>query len=514
MYLEYFGLQRLPFTISPDPDFLYPSPGHQEALAHLSYALTDQGGLICLTGEVGTGKTTLCRALMASVPEGDHIAYIFNPQLSPSELLESLCDELHIEYASGLSLRELYRVLYMGLLKFYSNNQRVICVIDEAQVMSPALLEQVRLLTNLETNTEKLLTLVLVGQTELKEILERHELRQMNQRITARYHLEHLTLNETAAYLAHRIQCAGGGRMLFDQAAIKVIWQNSMGVPRLINSMADRALLGAYSGNQPFADATIARRAVIEVSGAERKPLMTPRKISPNKSGTSATASAASESRPVILPVVVVILLLLVMALAGWVGYRFWSGSDLSAGADIESSSPASAVANGSAQTGTTDGKTQAFRELASQQGLDASNCGELQGTGWNCLEVEWPLNEIRSFGQPALTLSGGDWQMLSSAVRRYDGRAILLWQPPTGYVGLVRPGDQSPVVAWVRQQLDANWGQGWTSIGPSGVRVEMDPKFYDPLLQKAVVDFQLQNALDPDGILGPRTLLHLMKES
>lgn len=513
MYLEYFGLQRLPFTISPDPDFLYPSPGHQEALAHLSYALTDQGGLICLTGEVGTGKTTLCRALMASVPEGDHIAYIFNPQLSPSELLESLCDELHIEYASGLSLRELYRVLYMGLLKFYASNQRVICVIDEAQVMSPALLEQVRLLTNLETNTEKLLTLVLVGQTELKEILERHELRQMNQRITARYHLQHLDLNETAAYLAHRIQCAGGGRMLFDQAAIKVIWQNSMGVPRLINSMADRALLGAYSGNQPFADATIARHAVIEVCGSERKPLMTPRKSSPNKASATTTPNPPTESRPVILPVVVAILLVLVLALAGWVGYRFWSGNEMDSTGGSDKNSFAAAAANGSDETGASDGKTQAFRELAAAQNLDASGCGDLRGTGWSCLDVEWPLNEIRSFGQPALTLSGGDWQVLSPAVRRYDGRAILLWQPPNGYDGLVRPGDDSPVVAWVRQKLDANWGQDWTSIGPSGVRVEMDPKFYDPLLQKAVVDFQLLNALDPDGILGPRTLLHLMKE-
>ena len=512
MYLEYFGLQRLPFTISPDPDFLYPSPGHQEALAHLSYALTDQGGLICLTGEVGTGKTTLCRALMASVPEGDHIAYIFNPQLSPSELLESLCDELHIQYASGLSLRELYRVLYMGLLKFYANNQRVICVIDEAQVMSPALLEQVRLLTNLETNTEKLLTLVLVGQTELKDILERHELRQMNQRITARYHLEHLDLNETAAYLAHRIQCAGGGRMLFDQAAIKVIWQNSMGVPRLINSMADRALLGAYSANQPYADATIARRAVIEVSGAERKPAKIPKKRSPTQAAASRNA-ASGESRPLLLPIIVVLLLILVLVLTGWVGFRLWPGADDAPETQTGTGSAALPSVAMTADSRSADQKSRAFLELAAAQGLDASDCSDLQGTGWSCLDVQWPLNEIRSFAQPALTLSGGDWQVLSPAVRRYDGRAILLWQPPVGYDGLVRPGDQSPVVAWVRQQLDANWGQDWTSIGPSGVRVEMDPKFYDPLLQKAVVDFQLQNALDPDGILGPRTLLHLMKE-
>ncbi len=495
MYLEYFGLQRLPFTISPDPDFLYPSPGHQEALAHLSYALTDQGGLICLTGEVGTGKTTLCRALMASVPEGDHIAYIFNPQLSPSELLEALCDELHIEYDTGLSLRELYRVLYMGLLRFYSNNQRVICVIDEAQVMSPALLEQVRLLTNLETNTEKLMTLVLVGQTELREIISRHELRQLNQRITARYHLGHLTLAETAEYLAHRIQCAGGGRMLFDQAAIKVIWQNSMGVPRLINSMADRALLGAYAGNKPFVDSIIARKAVIEVSGAERKS-------APKIPKTSELPDEKKERN--LLPLLAGILVLLVLFLAAFVGYRFLS---FETGTSLLPELPAAITGSKSSSS------DSAFARMTSTLGLSAEQCADLEGTTWSCLEVDWPLAEIRSFGFPALVRSEGQLRQLSDDIQRYDGQATLLWQPPAGYESLVRPGEKSAVLVWVRKQLNASWSQEWTSIGPSGVQVELDPKFYDPLLQKAVIDFQLQEGLEPDGILGPRTLLHMMKE-
>ena len=488
MYLEYFGLQRLPFTISPDPDFLYPSPGHQEALAHLSYALTDQGGLICLTGEVGTGKTTLCRALMASVPEGDHIAYIFNPQLSPAELLESLCDELHISYESGLSLRELYRVLYMGLLKFYSNNQRVICVIDEAQVMSPALLEQVRLLTNLETNTEKLLTLVLVGQTELREILTRHELRQMNQRITARYHLEHLTLADTSAYLAHRIQCAGGNRMLFDQAAVKVLWQNSMGVPRLINSMADRALLGAYAVNKPFVDAAIARRAVIEVSGAERKPIVKPAVMQGVPEGKAQRSY---------LPWLAGLLLLLVILLGVYVGYRLLAPQAETVQPD--SVSPA--------------GGNTAFSQLAAGLGLAADNCDGLDNSNWQCLNVEWPLAELLSLNQPTLILSAGKWQPLKAGNSPYDGKATVLWQPLGGYESLLHPGDKASVISWVRQRLKVTWNQEWTSIGPSGVRVELDPKFYDPLLQKAVVDFQLQEGLEPDGIIGPRTLLHLMKE-
>ena len=201
MYLEHFGLTRFPFSIAPDPDFLFPTQGHQEALAHLHYAFTGMSGLMCLTGEVGTGKTTLCRTFMNAAPESVHIAYIFNPQLSPVELLQAICDELGLSYPADASLKSLYQILNHRLLELYSQGDKVICVIDEAQVMPAPLLEQIRLLTNLETSKEKLLSLILVGQPELNELLQRHDLRQLNQRITARFHLKHLTVAEARDYL-------------------------------------------------------------------------------------------------------------------------------------------------------------------------------------------------------------------------------------------------------------------------------------------------------------------------
>jgi general secretion pathway protein A len=276
MYLEYFGFQRLPFTIAPDPEFLFPSQGHQEALAHLSYAHTGHGGLICLTGEVGVGKTTLCRAFMKQLPEHTHLAYIFNPQLSPLELLQSLCDELAVEYPEDATLKSLYAILNQALLCCYGKRDRVICVIDEAQCMPASLLEQVRLLTNLETDKEKLLTLILVGQPELRDILQRHDLRQLNQRITARYHLNLLSLPECRAYLDHRVQCARcvlqpESASLFNAAAVKVIWQASGGVPRLMNSLADRSLLGAYASSKSLVTRSIANQAVHEVLGEPPK---------------------------------------------------------------------------------------------------------------------------------------------------------------------------------------------------------------------------------------------------
>ena len=307
MYLEYFGLDKLPFTISPDPDFLYPSPGHQEALAHLSYALTDQGGLICLTGEVGTGKTTLCRALMASIPEGDHVAYIFNPQLSPVELMQSICDDLGIAYEKSATLKDVYASINAALVSFYGKHQRVICVIDEAQSMPVALLEQVRLLTNLETDREKLLTLVLVGQPELRDMLKRNDLRQLNQRITARYHLELLSLTETSEYVEHRLVCAGGDQMLFDPAAIEAIWHASEGTPRLINSICDRALLGAYATGSHLVSADIANQAVVEVLGADY--------LAPSEVGGGNRPTGASNNR--FLKGVLAVFLAAVLIVAG-----------------------------------------------------------------------------------------------------------------------------------------------------------------------------------------------------
>ena len=482
MYLEYFGLDKLPFTISPDPDFLYPSPGHQEALAHLSYALTDQGGLICLTGEVGTGKTTLCRALMASIPEGDHVAYIFNPQLSPVELMQSICDDLGIAYEKSATLKDVYASINAALVSFYGKHQRVICVIDEAQSMPVALLEQVRLLTNLETDREKLLTLVLVGQPELRDMLKRHDLRQLNQRITARYHLELLSLTETSEYVEHRLVCAGGDKMLFDPAAIEAIWHASEGTPRLINSICDRALLGAYATGSHLVSADIANQAVVEVLGADY--------LAASEVGGGNRQTGASNNR--FLKGVLAVFLAAVLIVAGVFLYQNLSVLKL---VSLDRSNP--------------------YTVLQASLAEGAATC---DSAGWRCISVDWDISELRHLAVTAVVKVGAskdEWYSLEDYdleehERGYAGEAVVLWQAPAGYTNAVKPGETAPVIRWVRSRLGAGWGQEWTSIGPGGVQVEVNQEFYDPLLERAVAEFQIAEGLKADRIIGPKTLMYL----
>ncbi|TNC92396.1 MAG: hypothetical protein CSH36_04775 [Thalassolituus sp.] len=486
MYLEYFGLQRLPFTISPDPEFLYPSQGHQEALAHLSYALTDQGGLICLTGEVGTGKTTLCRALIESVPDGDHVAYIFNPQLSPVELLQSICDELGIEYSENSSLKELYADLNLGLLRCFSKHQRVICVIDEAQSMPAPLLEQIRLLTNLETHRDKLLTLVLVGQPELRDLLARYDLRQLNQRITARYHLDHLSADDTASYLEHRIVCAGGDSMLFDRASVKIIHKASGGVPRLINSIADRALLGAYATGAAQVSAAIARQAVEEVIGKPSQRLASGRR-------SKSVALAGSVGALGVLVCVALALLL----------FR----------SPVPVPSSDSTLSDGALSDSVADGAQNPLNLLSQSLGMDVESCSDLLQSQYRCLWVDWPLTELKDLEQPvAVPVARGSWRVLSPDISVATGDALVLWQVPPGYEDTVKPGDKAAIIRWVRSRLGINWNQEWTSIGPGGVQFQADPEFYDPLLEQAVAEFQISHGLKADRIIGPRTLMHMQR--
>src|SRR5688500_3646830 len=267
MYLDHWGLKEPPFSITPDPRFVFLSERHRDALAHLLFGIGQGGGggFVQLTGEVGTGKTTLCRLLMEQVPENTRVALVLNPRLSPVELLETVCEELHLDLdgARG-SVKELVDRLNAYLLDAYAQGLCVVLIIDEAQNLSVEALEQVRLLTNLETPTQKLLQIILLGQPELREMLARPELRQLAQRITARYHLTPLDANETATYLRHRYRVAGGLHLPFDAAAIKRIHAHSGGVPRLINVIAERALLGGYAHDDIRIDARTVDRAARE----------------------------------------------------------------------------------------------------------------------------------------------------------------------------------------------------------------------------------------------------------
>jgi len=278
MYLDYFGFTQSPFSITPDPGFLFLSHDHKEAFAHLLYGVGDTGGFVQLTGEVGTGKTTLCRYLLENTPEEVDVALILNPRQSALELVASICDELGIDYPVETdSIKALIDRLNARLLERHGQGRRTVLVIDEAQNLSVEVLEQVRLLTNLETTRHKLLQILLIGQPELQDIMNRPELRQLAQRITARYHLRPLSLPETAAYIAHRLQVAGCQKTLFTQRAVKQIYRRSQGVPRLINILCDRALLGAYAGGAAHIDAKLVRQADREIKGTAPKSVKVPR---------------------------------------------------------------------------------------------------------------------------------------------------------------------------------------------------------------------------------------------
>jgi general secretion pathway protein A len=274
LYLQFFDLNEAPFSITPDPAFVYLSAAHRDALAHLLYGVGQggAGGFVQLTGEVGTGKTTLCRCLMEQVPEDTQLALILNPLVTPKELLATICEELSLE-TSGIkhSSKSMVDLLNQYLLEQHGLGRRVVVVIDEAQILSPEALEQVRLLTNLETNKDKLLQMVLLGQPELRQLLQRQNLRQLSQRITARYHLAPLGRDETFAYVRHRLKVAGASRNLFSQAALRTLYQRSAGVPRLINIIADRALVGAYANESPTVRARLVHDAANEVQPSETR---------------------------------------------------------------------------------------------------------------------------------------------------------------------------------------------------------------------------------------------------
>ena len=278
MYASFFGLNEKPFSITPDPRYLFLSERHAEALAHLVYGINEAGGFIQLTGEVGTGKTTVVRSLLAQAPKHAEIALILNPRMTPAEFLLAICEELgiHVEQRSEGSLKDLVDLLSFHLLKAHAEGKRIVLVVDEAQNLAPEVLEQVRLLTNLETETQKLLQIILIGQPELRELLDRTELRQLAQRITGRYHLDPLSREETAAYVRHRLRVAGATREMFSNFALREISRLSGGVPRLINIICDRALLGAFTEDRHAVGASVVRRAAGEVFGKTFQPRWLP----------------------------------------------------------------------------------------------------------------------------------------------------------------------------------------------------------------------------------------------
>jgi general secretion pathway protein A len=269
MYEAFFGLAEPPFSITPDPRYLFPSSRHTEALGHLFYGVSAAGGFIQLTGEVGTGKTTVVRSLLAREPADVDIALVLNPRVTVTEFLQTLCEELAVPVteAQKTRVKSLVDALTARLLEAHAAGRRVAVLIDEAHLLERDVLEQVRLLTNLETSTRKLLQIILIGQPELRDLLAREDLRQVAQRITGRLHLDPLAATETAAYVRHRLRVAGATREIFSPAALRELHRQSGGLPRLINVIADRAMLGAFARDRHEISTALVREAAAEVSG-------------------------------------------------------------------------------------------------------------------------------------------------------------------------------------------------------------------------------------------------------
>ncbi|MCM3563295.1 ExeA family protein [Hydrogenophaga intermedia] len=270
MYAEFFGLQRDPFSIAPDPRYLFMSERHREALAHLLYGIRGGGGFVLLSGEIGAGKTTICRCFLEQVPENCKVAYIFNPKLTVGDLLRTICAEFHVEVKhEGIgpaTVKDHLDPLNAYLLDSHARGERNLLIIDEAQNLTPHVLEQLRLLTNLETSERKLLQIILIGQPELRNVVARPELEQLAQRVIARYHLDALDADETRQYIQHRMQVAGlKGPLPFTPAALERIRDISRGVPRRINLLCDRALLGAYAAGQLRVEPAVVDKAAGEV---------------------------------------------------------------------------------------------------------------------------------------------------------------------------------------------------------------------------------------------------------
>jgi general secretion pathway protein A len=274
MYTSFFGLSEKPFAITPDPRYLFLSERHAEALAHLMYGINESGGFIQLTGEVGTGKTTVTRTLLSRLPAHADVALIINPRITAVEFLLTICEELGValERQDRDSVKQMVDALNRRLLSAHAEGRRVIVIVDEAQNLSADVLEQVRLLTNLETASQKLLQIILIGQPELRELLDRTELRQLAQRITGRYHLMPLSAEETVEYVRHRLRVAGAAGEVFTPAALREVHRVSGGIPRVINVVCDRALLGAYTQETRRLTPALVRSAAGEVYGRRFAP--------------------------------------------------------------------------------------------------------------------------------------------------------------------------------------------------------------------------------------------------
>lgn len=534
MYTHFFNLKQSPFSIAPDPRYLFMSERHREALAHLLYGVGSGGGFVLLTGEIGAGKTTVCRCFMEQIPENCKLAYIFNPKLSVEELLLSICDEFGIALAppgaGAVSVKGYVDAINAYLLASHAQGRNNVLIIDEAQNLSAEVLEQLRLLTNLETSERKLLQIILIGQPELRAMVARPELEQLAQRVIARYHLGSLSEAETGAYIEHRLAVAGAAAIApFPRGLMGLVHKLAKGVPRRINLLCDRALLGAYVENQPQVTRTILRKAAAEVfarpdaaiggadapAGAARWPLVAAGVLGGVLLSVAAWRLAAHEAKPV-LP-----------------GAQAASAT---ARATLPKAVPAAPVPAATATTtpapvaAPVAGSAAALRQLAAIWGLalpDGEPCPTAARLNLRCLQVKGGVAELRLLDRPAmLTLHddptapnyvlltsmdehgatiaapGGKPQSISldALEARFDGEFTTFWRAPRSWRDEVHGGDHGPDVDWLARRLAQIYGL-------------KKPQEDEPLsagLRARLTEFQTEQHLKADGVAGPKTFIRL----
>ena len=526
MYLSFFGLNEKPFSITPDPRYLFLSERHAEAMAHLLYGIKEAGGFIQLTGEVGTGKTTIVRSLLAQAPENTEIALILNPRMTAPEFLLTLCEELGIgvpDAAAG-SLKDLVDILNDYLLHAHAAGKRVVLVVDEAQNLAPEVLEQVRLLTNLETNTQKLLQIILIGQPELRELLDRSELRQLAQRITGRDHLDPLSAPETAAYVRHRLRVAGATSEIFSRRALQKIFGLSGGVPRVINILCDRALLGGYSLDRHRITTALVRQAGSEVFGRQARR----RWIAWSGAAAALFVAAASLALWRFGPALQVPVSVPAHADPRPLAHAARAAPAHTAPPPGAAAAAPMRLAGLLARYAGQTTAAAAYAKLFTLWGLAAPQstahpCRRAARHGLYCLQNQGSLGELRLYNRPAILLlsdaAGHTYHVvlrhlghahatldlgptpcrvtLAALSRDWLGQYVLLWHPVDGRLRTLSAGMSGATVRWLRTSLERL--EGVHSSSPAD-------NVYDARMVRLVRRFQRKHGLAVDGIAGVET--------
>jgi general secretion pathway protein A len=547
MYTAHFGLKAAPFSLTPDPHYLYLSERHREALSQLEYSVNESSGFVLLAGEVGTGKTTLCRCLMARLPPNVDVVFLSNPCASPLELLTSLFDELRISYDDTFTLKDFNDVIKTYLVTARSVGRNTVVVLDESQNLSVAVLEQVRLLNNLEFDNHKLLQIILVGQPELNNLLRRKNLRQLSQRVTARANLTSLSFKDTQAYIEHRLAVAGVRKPLFTKPAIRQIYQYSRGIPRLINIICERALLDGYLDNQPLIKPNTINKAIRGVG---------------NRYFQQQTALRWAAGA-----LAMTLLIAIVVYKDIWLPQTWQTGLLSTLQAHSPESNPVATTVippppQPVAQTAVPPPATPppetpvppadpnlldllnnpaissdtqaAFSTLFKLWNTDYSNlqgktaCERAATQALACLYHTGSWEDIRRFDRPAiielitdkskahhvtivklqddmatLSFSGQTFQFPTSKISEYWlGAFLILWKPPVLPIPVLKQGITNDAVKWIRRNLNLVQGV-----------VEDDKKLsarYDNVLKRRMIEFQRQQNMTADGVAGEQTLLLL----